>query len=51
MNSREYEIIMSSKKMLNSENICDQTKGLEMLEELANEKNKYALYELAHLYK
>ena len=51
MNSREYEIIMSSKKLLNSEIIDEQNKGLEMLEELANEKNKYALYELAHLYK
>ena len=51
MNSREYEIIMSSKKYLSSEKIEEKEKGITMLEELANEKNKYALYELAMLYK
>ena len=50
MDSREYEIIMESKRLLKSENIEEKEKGIEMLEDLANGKNKYALYELAMLY-
>ena len=50
MNSLEYEIIMNSKKMINSEKLEEIQKGIEMLEDLANQKNKYALYELAKLY-
>lgn len=51
MNSREYEIIMNSKKLLKTEVKENIDKAIERLEELANEKNKYALYELATLYK
>ena len=50
MNSREYEIIMNAKKLINCNDKEVQTEGIESLEELANEKNKYALYELAMLY-
>lgn len=50
MNSKEYEIIMESKKLLRSKNQEDINKGLEMLNHLANEKNKFAIYELATLY-
>ena len=50
MNSEEYEIIMSSKKKLKSKNENEILEGLEMLNELANQKNKYAIYELATLY-
>ena len=50
MNSEEYEIIMSSKKKLKSKDKNEISQGLEMLNELANQKNKYAIYELATLY-
>lgn len=51
MNSREYEIIMNSRKLLKTEEKENVEVAIEQLEELANEKNKYALYELATLYK
>ncbi len=51
MNSREYEIIMKCKHLFKSEESGNINIALEMLEELANEKNKYALYELACLYR
>ena len=51
MNSNEYEIIMNSRKLIKSQNEEEKSKGLALLEDLANQRNKYALYELALLYK
>ena len=51
MNSEEYEIIMKYKRLIKSDNIEEVKMAFSLIEELSNRKNKFALYELAHLYK
>ena len=50
MNSKEYEIIMKARELFKTGEKEEIEEALELLEDLASKKSRFAVYELARLY-